>query len=125
MCEYINSGVLFFTKNHKYVFEEVLKFYNNNKQVLDNWSVPNTGRDQTVLNLILNKLKVNKKYLDFRFNTMRLIKNDWLQHNWQLNEDRSPFFIKYSHIWHFTGCSIKERNELINQIWNQTQQFYK
>ncbi len=97
----------------------------NNKQSLDNWNVPNTGRDQTVLNLIINKLNVQKKYLDFRFNTMRLIKNDWLQYNWQLNEDNTPFFIKYSHIWHFTGCSIDERNSLINQIWNQTKQFYK
>jgi hypothetical protein len=81
LCQYINSGVLFFTKNHKYV--------------------------------------------DFRFNTMRLIKNDWLQHNWQLNENNTPFFIKYSYIWHFTGCSIEERNGLINQIWDQTKQFYK
>lgn len=125
LCQYINSGVLFFTKDHKYVFEEVLKFYKNNKQSLDNWNVPNTGRDQTVLNLMINKLNVQKKYLDFRFNTMRLIKNDWLQYNWQLNEDNTPFFIKYSHIWHFTGCSIDERNGLINQIWNQTKQFYK
>jgi len=125
LCEYINSGVLLFTKNHKYIFDEMLVFYKNNKNKIDNWNVPNTGRDQTVLNLVLKKLSVKKKYLDFRFNTMRLIKNDWLQYNWQLNEDHTPFFIKYSYIWHFTGCSIEERDQLINQIWNQTKQFYK
>lgn len=123
--EYINSGVLLFTKKHKYIFDEMLNFYKNNKVVIDTWNVPNTGRDQTVLNLMLKKLSVKKKYLDFRYNTMRLIKNDWLQYNWQLKEDNTPFFIKYSYIWHFTGCSIEERESLINQIWNQTKQFYK
>ena len=124
LCEYINSGVLFFTKSHKIIFDEMLKIYLNNKEKFDNWNVPNTGRDQTVLNLVLKKLNIEKKYLDFRFNTMRLIKNDWLNHNWQLNEDKTPFFIKYSYIWHFTGCSIDERINLINQIWSQTKHLY-
>ena len=122
--EYINSGVLFFTKKHKFVFEEVLKTYYDNKEKFDNWNVPNTGRDQTVLNLILKKLNVHRKYFDVRFNTMRLIKNDWLHYNWQLDEDKTPFFIKYSYIWHFTGCSIEERTKLIEDIWKQTNQYY-
>lgn len=125
ISEYINSGVLFFTNKHKFIFDEVLNFYISNKQSLDNWNIPNTGRDQTILNLILKKLNVNKKYLDFRFNTMRLVKNDWLQYNWQLNEDKTPFFVKYSYIWHFTGCSIEERNNLIQSIWHQTKHLYE
>ena len=72
----------------------------------------------------LKKEGVKKKYLDFRFNTMRLIKNDWLQYNWQINEDKTPFFIKYSYIWHFTGCSIEERTNLMTSIWQQTKHLY-
>jgi hypothetical protein len=75
-------------------------------------------------NLYIKKENINKKYLDFRFNTMRLIKNDWLQHNWQLKEDETPFFIKYSYIWHFTGCSIEERSSLMLNIWDQTKHLY-
>jgi hypothetical protein len=55
---------------------------------------------------------------------MRLIKNDWLQYNWQINEDKTPFFIKYSYIWHFTGCSIEERTNLMTSIWQQTKHLY-
>lgn len=124
LSEYINGGVLFFTKSHKQFFEKLKDFYLRNKNSFDNWNVPHTGKEQTILNLYLKKENVNKKYLDFRFNTMRLIKNDWLQYNWQLNEDKTPFFIKYSYIWHFTGCSIEERSELMTNIWNQTKQFY-
>lgn len=124
LCEYINGGVLFFHRSHKKFFEQLKNFYIRNKSTFDNWNVPNTGKEQTILNLYLKKENVNKKYLDFRFNTMRLIKNDWLHYNWQLNEDKTPFFIKYSYIWHFTGCSIEERTQLMTQLWNQTKHLY-
>lgn len=125
LSEYINGGVLFFTKEHKSFFEKLKKFYFDNKERFDNWNIPNTGKEQTILNLYLKKENVKKKYLDFRFNTMRLIKNDWLHYNWQLNEDKRPFFIKYSYIWHFTGCSIEERTQLMTQIWLQTKHLYE
>lgn len=122
--EHINGGVLFFTKNHKPFFEQLKKFYLDNRSVLDNWSVPNTGREQTILNFYLKKENIKMKYLDFRFNTMRLIKNGWLNYNWQLNENNTPFFIKYTYIWHFTGCSVEERVALIANIWQQTKHLY-
>ena len=124
LSEHINGGVLFFTKNHKPFFEQLKKFYLDNKPVLDNWTVPNTGREQTILNFYLKKENIKMKYLDFRFNTMRLIKNGWLNYNWQLNEDNTPFFIKYTYIWHFTGCSVEERSALITNIWQQTKHLY-
>jgi len=124
LSEYINGGVLFFNKSHKEFFDKLKDFYLRNKSTFDNWNVPHTGKEQTILNLYLKKENINKKYLDFRFNTMRLIKNDWLQHNWQLKEDQTPFFIKYSYIWHFTGCSIEERSSLMINIWDQTKHLY-
>lgn len=127
--KYINSGVLFFTRSHKFIFDAVIDFYYKNKESLDNWDVPNTGRDQTVLNLILEhpciKDKFKRKYFDVRFNTMRLRQNGWLSHNWQLNEDSTNFFIKYSFIWHFTGCSVEERSTLINQVWKGLKNNYE
>ena len=30
--EYMNAGVTFFTKEHKYVFDELIKFYLDNEQ---------------------------------------------------------------------------------------------
>ena len=126
--KYINSGVLFFTKEHKFIFDEMLNIYKIHKQTFDTWKVPYTGRDQTILNLLLErddiKQKIKRKYFDVRFNTMRLHQNGWLSHNWQLNEDQTNFFIKYSYIWHFTGCSVENRIELIKQIWNNFKNQY-
>ncbi len=124
LSEYINGGVLFFHKSHKNFFEKLKAFYIQNKPAFDNWNVPNTGKEQTILNLYLKKENITKKYLDFRFNTMRLTKNDWLHHNWQIDGDKTPFFIKYSYIWHFTGCSIEERTNLMTSIWQQTKHLY-
>jgi len=124
LSEYINGGVLFFHKSHKNFFEKLKAFYIQNKPSFDNWNVPNTGKEQTILNLYLKKENITKKYLDFRFNTMRLTKNDWLHHNWQIDGDKTPFFIKYSYIWHFTGCSIEERTNLMTSIWQQTKHLY-
>jgi hypothetical protein len=124
LSEYINGGILFFHKSHKNFFEKLKEFYITNKSTFDNWNVPNTGKEQTILNLYLKKENVRKKYLDFRFNTMRLTKNDWLHHNWQIEGDKTPFFIKYSYIWHFTGCSIEERAGLMTNIWQQTKHLY-
>lgn len=124
LSEYINGGILFFHRSHKNFFEKLKEFYITNKSTFDNWNVPNTGKEQTILNLYLKKENVRKKYLDFRFNTMRLTKNDWLHHNWQIEGDKTPFFIKYSYIWHFTGCSIEERTGLMTNIWQQTKHLY-
>jgi hypothetical protein len=123
ISEYINSGVLFFTKNHKFVFEEMKHFYFNNKTVLDNWSVSNTGRDQTILNLVLKKLNIKKKYFPYSWNTVSMIKKGMFFYNDKL-QDFTPFFIKYGNIWHFTGFSIEERTNIIRQLWSQTKHLY-
>lgn len=123
LSEYINSGVLFFTKDHNYIFESMKSFYFLNKEKIDNWNIPNTGRDQTVLNLILKKLNVKKKYLPYSWNTTSMIKKGMFFHNDKLN-DLTPFFIKYGNIWHFTGFSIEERSSIINQIWTQFKHLY-
>lgn len=123
ISEYINSGVLFFTKDHKYVFEEMKNFYTKNKTKIDNWNIPNTGRDQTVLNLILKKLNVTKKYLPYSWNMTSMIKKGLFFYNDKLN-DPVPFFIKYGNIWHFTGFSIEQRTQIIKQVWEQTKNSY-
>ena len=46
------------------------------------------------------------------------------KHNWQLNEDLTPFFIKYAYIWHFTGFPIEDRARVMEQVWNKYNGFY-
>ena len=47
------------------------------------------------------------------------------KHNWQLNEDTTPFFIKYSNIWHFTGFGIEDRIKIMGQVWNEYKRYYE
>ena len=55
LSEYINGGVLFFNKSHKEFFNKLKDFYTRNKSTFDNWNVPHTGKEQTILNLYLKK----------------------------------------------------------------------
>ena len=41
------------------------------------------------------------------------------KHNWQLNIDPDPYFIKYANIWHFTGFPVEERENIMAQVWER------
>ena len=38
-------------------------------------------------------------------------------HNWQDGDDKTPFFVKYSYIWHYTGFGIEDRTKLMRLTW--------
>tara|TARA_R100000908_G_C3756644_1_gene151474 strand:- start:11724 stop:12491 length:768 start_codon:yes stop_codon:yes gene_type:complete len=46
-----------------------------------------------------------------------LPRKDLLSHNWQLNEDKTPFFIKYGLLWGFSGFDKTQRNKLMEDVW--------
>jgi hypothetical protein len=46
--QYINAGVLFFHKKHLHIFKEILDFYFDNQEELDNWN-KGGGREPTLL----------------------------------------------------------------------------
>ncbi len=41
-----------------------------------------------------------------------------LSYNWQLDEDKTLFFIKYGYVWFFSGFDKRVRNELMDQTWD-------
>ncbi|MAH44128.1 hypothetical protein CL614_10510 [archaeon] len=116
MYSYINAGVIFFSKKHKKVFDHLLEFYYINKEEIDNWNIPNTGREQTIFNFVLEKLKIKKKFLPPSYNLIGMVKKDMFHHNWTLG-DKTPYFMKYGLLWHFTGFPIEERIRIMNEIW--------
>lgn len=115
--EYFNAGVLFFDKEYLTIFKQVLDFYLENQEILDNWN-KGGGREQTILNYFLKKNNVNKKELLPEWNLFSIHRKDMFKHNWQLNEDMTPFFIKYAYIWHFTGFDVSQRKNVMEQTWN-------
>lgn len=116
ISEYYNAGILFFGNKYLAIFEDTLKFYLNNQIELDNWNLGG-GKEQTILNYHLIKHSVNKKDLTLDWNMIGMHKRGLFGYNWQLNEDKTPFFIKYGKIWHFTGFSVSDRIRIMKQTW--------
>ena len=121
--EYINAGVLFFTKEHLPLFENILNFYLDNREELDNWN-KGGGKEQTILNYHLKTIGFKRKFLDPSWNLLGMHKKQMFVHNWQLDEDNTPFFIKYGYIWHFTGFGIPDRINLMKKTWNLLEDNY-
>ena len=46
-------------------------------------------------------------------------------HNWQDGDDKTPFFIKYGYVWHFTGFEIEKRYEFMKNTWELTKENYE
>ena len=122
--EYINAGVLFFSNQHLPFFEKLLNFYFENQQELDNWTLGG-GKEQTLLNFHLKESNYKRKFLEPSWNLMGLHKKQMFTHNWQLDEDKTPFFVKYGNIWHYTGFGIPDRINLMKQTWELLGENYK
>ena len=121
---YINAGVVFFSKKHLDIFKQVLDFYLENREELDNWN-KGGGKEQTIFNFHLVKNNVNLKLLNPEWNLISIHRKDMFSYNWQLNEDQTPFFIKYAYIWHFTGFPVEDRIKIMKKVWDTYRKNYE
>jgi len=121
--DYFNAGVMFFTNKHLDIFRQLLQFYLTNKEQLDSWSLGG-GKEQTLLNYFVHKNNVTLKKLTPAYNLYHMHTKDMFLYNWQLNEDTTPYFIKYGKIWHFTGFPVADRKNIMSQTWNLIKQNY-
>ena len=115
--DYYNSGVYFFTKKHKVIFDSLIKLYENKKDDIDGVAKMGGGKVQTILNFELKKQDIEVKELPIVWNMLHMHKKEMFSHNWQDGDDKTPFFVKYSNIWHFTGFSIEDRINIMRQTW--------
>lgn len=125
--KYINAGVLFFGKKHLPLFEQLLNLYFENKSELDAWN-KGGGREQTLLNFILQEAEVPITLLSPAWNLLSIHKKNMFRNNWQLhpqfqhvqfNEpDSFPHFMKYGHVWHFTGFPVEAREYTMSVVWD-------
>lgn len=116
--DYYNSGVSFFTKEHKPVYDALIELYESNSDELDSKATMGGGKVQTLLNFELKKQGVKQKELPPIWNMFSMHKREMFSHNWQDGDDKTPFFIKYSHLWHFTGFAIEQRTDIMKQTWD-------
>ena len=112
---------MIFNETHKEFFDSLKKMYLDNKKTFCKLQdeVVRKGNDQTPINywLQMNNIELNLD-LPFVYNLTHIHRKEMLKHNWQLNEDQIPFFVKYGYVWRFNGIPKDQRTNLMSQVWN-------
>ena len=117
--KYFNSGFVIFNDKHRNLFDKFKKVYMERlEDILKVKHSVKRGTCQTPLNYVVQMENTDVNWLPSPFRMSHLPRKDLLQHNWQLNEDKTPFFIKYGHVWVFSGFDKGTRNNLMKQTWD-------
>jgi len=116
--KYVNAGVVYLDNNSLSIYEKLREFYFENQEKLDNWN-KGGGREQTLFNYLLQINNYDVKLLPPIWNMFAMHKKDMFSHNFQDGDDKTPHFIKYSWVWHYTGFPIEQRTTLMRQTWQE------
>ena len=125
--KYFRSGFMIFNEIHRDLFQDLKNFYIENKtdfiKLQD--EVVRKGNDQTPINYWVQKNNVDLKFLpQALWMCSHLHRKEMLSHNWQLDEDKTPFFIKYANNWMFNGIPKDQRTSLMSQTWELVKDNY-
>tara|TARA_Y100001937_G_scaffold61656_1_gene84428 strand:- start:725 stop:2098 length:1374 start_codon:yes stop_codon:yes gene_type:complete len=125
--DYFSSGVIIFNKSHKDIFLEFKDLYLNNVDEFVDLQdkIVRKGTEQTPLNYWVQKNNVELNLdLPFSYKLTHIHRKDMFGYNWQLNEDNTPFFIKYGKNWVFNGIPKDQRTHVMKQIWDLVKHNY-
>ena len=128
ISKYINSGFMIFNESHRNFFKELKELYFSKKDQfikLQDREV-RKGNDQTPINYLLQINNIDIKLdLPISYNLRHMNRKELFGFNWQLNEDTTPFFIKYGYVWRFTGMPKEQRTDLMKQTWDIVKDNYE
>ena len=128
LTKYISSGLIIFNDSHRELFESLKKFYYSH---IDDFvdlqdKKVRKGTEQTPLNYWLQISKTEVKTdLSIAWKFTHMHRKELYGHNWQLNEDKTPFFIKYGYVWNFSGFDKSHRTKIMTDVWNIVKDNYK
>ena len=71
------------------------------------------------------KIPKNPKLLYPCWNLYSIHIKDMFKHNWQLNNDPTPFFIKYAYIWNFNDIPNHHKDSVVKNVWQNIKEMYK
>jgi len=121
MSKYVNSGFMIFNEEHKELFQGFKQFYldNTDKLIKLQDETIKKGTEQTPMNYWLqtNDVDINID-LPLPFKLTHLQRKELFNHNWQLKEDTTPFFIKYGYNYSFNGIPKDNRTNIMKQTWD-------
>jgi hypothetical protein len=128
ISKYINSGFMIFNESHRDFFKDLKHLYLNKKNKfieLQDGKV-RKGNDQTPINYLLQINNIDIKLdLPILYNLRHMDRNELFGFNWQLNEDETPFYIKYGYVWRFTGIPKDKRTEFMKNTWDMIKHNYE
>ena len=83
------------------------------------------GTEQTPLKywIQMNHVDMNLD-LPFVYKLTHIHRKEMFHYNWQLNEDKTPYFIKYGYNWVFNGIPKDQRTEVMTQTWDLVKDNY-
>ncbi len=123
---YFSSGFMIFNESHKVHFNSLKEhFLKNNDKYLELQKTVKKGNDQTPLNywMQMNNVEMNLE-LPIAFKLTHLHRKEMFSYNWQLQEDQTPFFIKYGYNWIFNGIPKDERTKAMKWVWDNVGENY-
>jgi len=103
---YINGGFQIVNKNHIKFFDAMKEYYNTySKQIIEAIENLQCGTDQTILNYMLHKEKVDVKYLPIRYNLQDLYRKNTIviDKNYQSWMNDELYFLDVGWIYHFNS----------------------
>ena len=126
ISKYFCTQFVIFNKSHKELFKKFEKFYKENVEEFVELQTKKVKRGtcQTPLNYITQMNEVDINYLPKPFRLSHLYRKEMLGHNWQLNEDMTPFFVTYGYVWVFSGFDKRQRNDLMRDAWELVKDRY-
>jgi hypothetical protein len=125
ISKYFCCQFVIFNKSHRDFFVKFKeKYLDNIEELTSLYKSIKRGTDQTPFNYMVQMNDIELKFLPFEYRISHLSRKELLNHNWQLNEDTTPFFIKYAKLWFFSGFDKRIRNDLMIQTWDMIKHNY-
>jgi hypothetical protein len=116
-----------FNEEHKELFNGFKRFYLENTEKFCKLQdeIVKKGTEQTPMNYWLqtNNVDVNLD-LPLPFKLTHLQRKELFSYNWQLNEDQTPFFLKYGYNFSFNGIPKEQRTNIMKQVWDSISSRY-
>tara|TARA_R100000908_G_C3733794_1_gene132324 strand:+ start:480 stop:1235 length:756 start_codon:yes stop_codon:yes gene_type:complete len=115
--EYINSGFLIVNKNHKKLYQKIMKFYlENNENIRILQESFGVGTDQPVINFFIQKEKIDMKLLSYKFNMQDMFRKEILTDD--------LLFTKLGWVYHFNAIPNNVDSQLTIQWMKKTYEHF-
>lgn len=115
---YVTSGFQKFDQSHKEFFTEMVKFYEENMNELNErqYRTLRKGADQTPFNYMLQKHNIPVTTLPELYSLGHLHKKDIFLNGMFLNVP--------AYVWQFNGIPKEQLNGIMSQVWNHIKEQY-